>query len=110
MFLCLNHNVDALSSRLLGERSPIIDIEHTYLYSPATLTRLLAKAGFEINEVGPVLNTYSVSYLARLVPAPAALKRAVLASLEYSRLGRVPLRVPLGNLYVIATKPASRVK
>jgi SAM-dependent methyltransferase len=40
VMLCLNHNVEALSARMLKEKSPIIDIEHTYLYSPRTIKRL----------------------------------------------------------------------
>jgi len=103
--LCLNHNVDALSSRLMKDRSPIIDIEHTYLYSPSTIKRLFSKFGFQVTEVGKVRNRYSLSYLMRLVPAPRPLKKAFLGILQGTGLGRVPLRVPLGNLYMFAQKP-----
>lgn len=102
LMLCLNHDVSALSARLLGGRSPIIDIEHTYLYDPTTMTRLFTAHGFQVREVGAVLNRYTVQYLARLVPFPAKLKRVVLAALKTSRVGRVPLSVPLGNMYLIA--------
>jgi SAM-dependent methyltransferase len=104
--LCLNHNVDALSARLMKERSPIVDIEHTYLYSPDTITRLFSGFGFQVKETGAVRNRYSLSYLMRLVPAPAALKKLTLAALDFTRLGRLPMRVPLGNLYMIARKPS----
>jgi SAM-dependent methyltransferase len=103
--LCLNHNVAALSARLLKERSPIVDIEHTYLYSPATIARLFTHFGFQVKETGGVRNRYSLSYLMRLVPLPASLKNIVLAALDFTHLGRLPLRVPLGNLYMIAQKP-----
>ncbi len=43
--LALNHNVRAWSARLLGERSPIVDIEHTYLYSPADDAPPVRKGG-----------------------------------------------------------------
>jgi hypothetical protein len=33
------------------------------------------------------------------------LKRSLLAALGATRLGRIPLRLPLGNLYMIAQKP-----
>ncbi len=105
LVLCLNHNADARSSRWMKDRSPIIDIEHTYLYSPATIGQLFSKLGFRAMETGAAWNRYSVSYLTRLVPLPGALKRPLLAALGATRLGRIPLRLPLGNLYMIAQKP-----
>ncbi|MDQ3814625.1 MAG: class I SAM-dependent methyltransferase, partial [Armatimonadota bacterium] len=56
LLLCLNHNVASISARLLKERSPIIDLEHTYLYSPTTITRLVTAHGFETKHVGAVFN------------------------------------------------------
>jgi len=104
--LCLNHNVEALSARLMKERSPIIDIEHTYLYSPVTIARLFSRQGFQVNETGGVKNRYSLGYLTRLIPLPGALKKTMLAALDVTYLGHVPLRIPLGNLYMIAQKPS----
>jgi SAM-dependent methyltransferase len=106
LILCLNHNVDALSSKLMRERSPIVDIEHSYLYSPITITRLFQRFGFEVRETGSVTNRYSLSYLAQLAPVPTRVKQHVLALLDRIGLGRVPLRIPLGNLYMIAQKPS----
>jgi SAM-dependent methyltransferase len=103
--LALNHNVEALSSRLLGEKSPIVDIEHTYLYSPATMARIFTAAGFEVAERGGVWNSYSAYYLTRLLPLPRFLKRAALWMLKATQVGRLNARVPLGNLYQIARKP-----
>ncbi len=104
LLLIFNHNIEAFSARLLGERSPIIDIEHTYLYSPATLSRLARSHGFEIAHAGPVFNTYSLAYLTRLLPFPAGLKRRVLAALNATPLARIQLPAPLGNAQVVARK------
>ena len=103
--LAFNHNVAAWSARLLGERSPIVDIEHTYLYSPETMRRLFARAGFVDCRVRGVRNTYSLAYLAQLAPMPAAPKRRLLSLLRSRRAGRVRVTVPLGNLCLIARKP-----
>lgn len=103
--LALNHNVSAWSARLLGERSPIVDIEHTYLYSPATMRTLFAKVGFTDPQVHSVRNTYSLAYLAQLVPLPAGVKSWALSRLRGSRVGRIEVTVPLGNLCLIARKP-----
>ena len=104
--LALNHNVRALSARILKERSPIVDIEHTYLYSPASIRRLFSRFGFEVKETGSVRNLYSLGYVARLVPLPGPLKKALLATLGGTGVGRLRVKVPLGNLYAIGQKPA----
>ena len=105
LMLCFNHNIAAASARLLGERSPIIDIEHTYLYSPATISRLFEKHAFQTLETGSARNTYHLYYLTRLVPLPALLKKPLLRLLKDTRVGSIRLTVPLGNLYIIARKP-----
>jgi SAM-dependent methyltransferase len=102
LVLILNHNVCALSARLLGGHSPIIDLEHTYLYSPTTLARMVRDQGFSLLKTGAVLNDYSLHYLARLLPLPGLLKRPLLALLRATPLGRLHVPVPLGNLYLIA--------
>jgi SAM-dependent methyltransferase len=105
--LSINHNIAAVSARLLGERSPIVDIEHTYLYSPVTMARIFAAHRFQIRAAGSVRNQYSLRYLVRLLPLPAGPKQAALVWLERHSIGRLRLRVPLGNLYLAAQKPAA---
>ena len=104
--MAFNHNVTAWSARVLRERSPIIDVEHTYLYSPVTMRRLFEGAGFEVIGVGPVRNTYSLAYLFHLIPLPPRLKTATLPRLRSTRLGRVQATVPLGNLCLLARRAA----
>jgi SAM-dependent methyltransferase len=106
--LCINHDVDAMSARLLKERSPIVDIEHTYLYSRATMARLFERHGFDVLRAGAAVNNYSLYYLVRLAPFSPPLKHRALAWLRGSRVGRLRLAVPLGNLYLIAQKPSER--
>jgi SAM-dependent methyltransferase len=106
VLLCLNHNVEAVSARLMKSRSPIIDIEHTYLYSPVTMARLLVKSGFQVRESKQVWNRYSLRYLSQLVPLPCSLKRRLLTAADASLIGHISSWVPLGNLYSIAQRPA----
>jgi SAM-dependent methyltransferase len=105
LVLCLNHNVDAVSARLLGEESPIVDVEHTYLFGPRTLRLLFERLGFRVERVAAAWNRYSLRYLFRLLPLPGFLKKPLLALLGGGALGRVSLSVPLGNVYAIARKP-----
>lgn len=104
LILSINHNVEAFSARVLGERSPIVDIEHTYLYSPATMSRIFLTHGFHVRQVGPVFNRYTLYYLCRLLPFPSALKRILLACLQGRAIGRWRMSVPLGNLRLVAQK------
>jgi len=106
LVLCLNHNVRSVSARLMGEASPIIDIEHTYLYSPATMTRIFSDAGFTVAHAGCAWNHYSLRYFARLLPLPKRLKASVLAFLSNGWLGSLSISLPLGNLWVVARKDA----
>jgi SAM-dependent methyltransferase len=104
VLLCFNHNVESLSARMLGERSPIIDIEHCYLYSPETMTTLMQTHGFDVVESGAATNTLSLRHLLHLLPSPASLKRGLLSAADWTRIGRLPVRLPLGNLYAIGRR------
>lgn len=105
--LCLNHNVEAVSARLLGRRSPIVDVEHTYLYSPRTLRVLLERRGFQVERLAVAWNRYSLRYLLRLLPLPTVLKRPLIALLGGRPFGRIPLWLPLGNVVAVARKTSA---
>lgn len=105
LILCLNHNVDAISARLLSEKSPIVDVEHTYLFGPQTLRKLYELRGFRVERIAAAWNRYSLRYLLLLLPLPAVLKGPLRALLDTGALGRISLSLPLGNAYVIARKP-----
>jgi hypothetical protein len=64
---------------------------------------LLHKHGFDVLETGPALNTLSLRHLAHLLPLPAGLKARLLRAPAGS-LGRLSVRLPLGNLYAIARR------
>ena len=107
VLLCFNHNVRSLSARILREKSPIVDIEHCYLYGPRTMRKLLEKHGFDSIATGAATNTLSLRHLVHLVPAPAGFKGRLTAAADGSwakRAGRLRMRLPLGNLYAIARK------
>jgi len=104
LLLTIQHNAEALSARLLRERSPIVDIEHTYLYSPDTLSRLCEKSGLRVLQTGGSWNRYSLSYLAHLTPLNTALKQRVTGLLRALGIGKLPLWVPLGNFFLIAQR------
>jgi len=103
--LAINHNVDGMSARILGRRSPIFDVEHTYLYNPETMATIARRTGFDVVSARPISSTVSLAHVAWLSPLPAALKRAVMGGLDATGAGSIQLRLPLGNLQLIARKP-----
>lgn len=106
--LCFNHDVESLSSRVLGEKSPIVDIEHTYLYSKKTITKIFTKNGFRMVEVYSPKNIVSLKYLIWLFPMHRRLKLKLL-NLKggvANFLFRQKVNVSLGNLCIIAKKEA----
>jgi len=103
--LAVNHDVLALQVRLLGRRSPIIDIEHTYLYSKATQRRLFEKHGFAVLDSFDVTNKYPLHYWMQLFPLPTGLKKALIWLAKTLQIGKLPLALKVGNQGLIAQKP-----
>src|SRR3989338_9135143 len=101
--LFINHDARSWTARLLGERSPIIDIEHTYLPTQHTMRMLFERSGFTGISVFSVRNDYPLWYWLHLLPVPA--KKWLLRGLKRSHLGSVVLPLYAGNLGLIARKP-----
>ena len=101
------HNRRALSAKILGGRSPIFDLEHLQLFSPSSLRKLTATAGFIDSRVGPLLNRYPLSYWTKLFPFPTPLKKRLIGLLDRAGLGVAAVALPAGNQYVLAFKPQS---
>jgi SAM-dependent methyltransferase len=105
LVLCLNHNIEAISARLLRNRSPIVDIEHTFFYSPDTMQQLFSRSGFKVLRIHPVFNIYSPHYMVMLLPLPKTIKGILLKFLKKRIFRKIKLTAPLGNLYLVAKKP-----
>lgn len=104
--LLVAHNRRALSARILGRKSPIFDIEHLQLFSPASARRLLDAAGFARIELRRVINRYPLHYWAKLFPLPRALKRSMIDVLKTLPLAGVPIPLPAGNFAAIGFRAA----
>jgi SAM-dependent methyltransferase len=107
LFFVVVHNRRALSAKILGEKSPIFDIEHLQLFDERTGDQLLQRAGFRSISVKSLSNTYPIDYWLKLFPLPAALKTAFRSGARISRLGNILVSLPAGNLAIIGEKPAS---
>ncbi len=98
------HNWRSPLNRLLGLRSPIIDIEHLQLFSPHALRSLLERSGFESIELQPIRNTYPIRYWLRLTPLPPPLKRISLRLLEVLGLANRVISMNVGNMLAFSIK------
>ena len=101
------HDVDALSARVLGARSPIFDIEHLQLLNRHSARILMERAGFSDVQIFPISNTYPLAYWWKLLPVPARPKSWLLRSLQSGALqwlGRVTASLPAGNIGILGTK------
>jgi SAM-dependent methyltransferase len=108
LLLCINHNIESMSARILKRYSPIIDIEHTFFYSSDTMRRIFLSCGFEIREEGRVFNHYSLRYLVWLSPIFWVLKRSLLNLFKNAHMATLKFLVPLGNMYLIVQKPIAK--
>ena len=101
LLLLIHHDAGAWPHRLLGERSPIIDVEHIYLYNRHTIARMFAKNGFDVLRVFSVRNRYPIYYWTGMAPIPSAMKRRLVPWLRNSALGRLTLAWNAGNLGIV---------
>jgi len=101
-FIC--HNRRSFSARVLGTKSPIFDIEHLQLFSPASATYLLEQNGFTGVTVRPVVNSYPLRYWLRMVPLPRTMKLSLITAIDRIGVGGLRISVPAGNIAVIGFK------
>jgi SAM-dependent methyltransferase len=107
-FVTVTHDYRSLVNRLLGKRSPIIDIEHMQLFSPRSIEYLFEQAGFADITVVPFVNRYALRYWLRLTPIPHLLKEGMLASMAALRMDRIKIGINVGNLIAAGFKASPR--
>jgi len=102
------HDYESLVNRLLGKRSPIIDIEHLQIFCRASVIRLVETSNLRVEQVTSISNRYPLAYWFRLTPFPLRFKRPVGRLLEITGVGRATLGVNVGNVLVVARKQEVR--
>jgi len=109
LLLLLNHNIRSWFPRVLGERCPMYDIEHIYLFDKKTVAQLLRNNGFEVVGVRNIPNSYTLSYAVKMFPFPQVLKRLALSLCEKAGIASFCIRLPAGNMVTIGRKPEAAV-
>lgn len=105
VFVGVTHNRRAWLNRLLGRRSPIVDIEHMQLFSPRSSTALLTRNGYANVGGASFWNRYRASYWLRLVPIGRSVKDRLTKALRGSWLDRCRIPMNVGNYMSWGFKP-----
>ena len=96
------HNTKALQAKIFGEKSPIIDVEHIYLFNKENLPELCKKAGFKVVSVFDVKNGYPYSYWVRMSPLPV--KKMWVGLFKALGMYNKILAINAGNMGIILEK------
>ena len=103
-FAVVVHNREGLLNRLLGLRSPIIDVEHLQLFNPKSAAFLFKRAGFSSVSVRPIINSYPISYWTRLSPFSEKIKKNILNLIKNSKINKTNFPLPVGNMIITGFK------
>lgn len=107
MLAVVVHNWQAALNRLLGLRSPIIDVEHLQLFNPRAIRTMLERVGFESVAVKAIGNAYPLRYWLRLTPFPANIKRMLFVATNCMGLSDLPISLRVGNMLAVGIKPSA---
>ena len=110
MLAIVVHNWRSPINRLLGLRSPIIDVEHLQLFSQHSIRTLFNKVGFVSIDLKQISNTYQLRYWLRLTPLPICLKSRIIDAFEYIGLSDWQVSLCVGNMLVVGIKPVVEKK
>lgn len=104
LFLSINHNIRSLATRLLGERSPMYDIEHMYLFDPSTMKKILEENGFRVESVRGLWNRYDIEYVLKMFPFPDAIRQPLLKVTRRFGISQKTVRLAAGNIVTVGVK------
>lgn len=96
-FVTVTHDHGSFVNRVLGKRSPIIDIEHMQLFSKTSIEQLFRQSGLIDFSSAPFRNRYSLGYWIRLSPFPKVLKNIIKFILIKFGLSRFKIAINVGN-------------
>ena len=97
------HNEKGMQAKVFGEKSPIYDVEHIYLFNKNTLSGLGKRSGFNVLKVFDVKNAYPLSYWIRMAPLP--FKNQISSFVKFIGLSDKTISIYAGNIGIFIQKP-----
>jgi len=98
------HDYAGMLNRMLGKRSPIIDLEHLQLFNRKSIRTLYERAGLHDVVVKPMVNTYPLHYWLQLMPLPNRIKNGMLHGKGLAKVLAKRVSFNVGNLFVVGSK------
>lgn len=105
LFVTVTHDYRSIVNRLLGEKSPIIDIEHMQLFSNKSILELFLGAGFCNTNTRKFKNIYPLSYWLKISPIPTKIKSYLLNKFTEKPIGKKKIGLNVGNTMAFGFKP-----
>lgn len=104
-FVIIVHNYRSTVNRILGKRSPIIDVEHMQLFSSGSIAQLFKRTGYKQISVNAFVNRYTIQYWLRLLPVPDSAKAFATKLLSVCGLAKAKVGLNVGNTIAYGFKP-----
>ena len=102
--MTVSHDYRSLVNRMLGKRSPIIDIEHMQLFSERSVRHIFTSTGYSDISVNAFVNRYALRYWIRLAPLPRTVKSVLSSSMAHTELGKIKIGLNVGNIITAGFK------
>lgn len=102
--ICVVHDTNGLSVKLFGERSPIFDVEHIFLFNKKNLVKIFNKNNFKPLKLEILINRYPMAYWLKLTPFPKKFKMILYKLLSVTGVGKIPISLNAGSIVIIAEK------
>lgn len=101
--IAIMHDAHSRQAKIMGEKLPIFDIQHIYLFDKKTIRMIFENHGFEVEKVISSVTIYSLGYWFKMAPIPKFIKNFVIRH-EHWPLFKVAIPMKVGNMIVIARK------
>lgn len=105
VFITITHDYESTVNRLMGKKSPIIDIEHMQLFSDKSISELFRRSGFRDISSAPFTNSYELNYWVRLAPFPKLIKRSLKWIITKIGISRFKCGINVGNTITAGFRP-----
>ena len=103
--IVITHDEKHFLSKMLKNKHPIINDEHVRVFNKISLTKILTKHNFQINEIKSLKNIYSLQYWIKMFPLNNYFTNIIMFIINFLRLENINLGIKAGNIYCIAKKP-----
>lgn len=105
----VTHDAQNILHKILGKKSPIIDIEHLQLFSKESIKLALIRSGFKNIKIINIKNSYNLSYWISLLPISESLKKITQFILKkYLKVLNIKIKLNVGNIMTIAEKKINK--